>query len=442
MHGVRRVAIFCVMTTLLPTVLIITPLYLRHSVFSDVTIPVAESDVIAVVDGVSSIFCESHSLHMNSSFHAYQLKGVPQLSSKRKHIRLKKSMTLPDDTLEYWGFYLLRGAKVKLKVCSRYEGSRILVVRGERNLRTCGLLQHNQKYGATMDQEHSQVKVTFENAQEISDIVDARDLNTAAEDVSEETEVFIRTRLSKAKEKDVKKNVTLRSLEDIPISKAKHHKRHIRKKFVEKQQELYKLQQVLQSDEEVNMAVTRIKRDGQILDGGIEHGGNALNFTKIDSEESSVSSFENNLLTCYNGQILLTKGFPPSSSCTNVHYLEKIEHMEAVHDVLSSGYYYYIFYSDNDYVSNDIHAIFDIYKPTYRYTNTSKTKECINVTECHFPIQFGSDETVIVEVPTRDGIEHEEDDITLLVSTCHPRMSVYIIFPISVMFLILGCAFL
>lgn len=158
MHGVKRVAMFCVMTTVLPTLLIITPLYLRHSTFAAVTLAVAESDVIAVKDGVSSVFCESHTLRMNSSFNAYHLKGVPQLSTKRKHIRLKKSMTLPDDTLEYWGFYLLKGALVKLKVCSRYEGSRILVVRGERNLRTCGLLQHNmQKQGATMDQEHNQV---------------------------------------------------------------------------------------------------------------------------------------------------------------------------------------------------------------------------------------------------------------------------------------------
>lgn len=158
MHGVRRVAVFCVMTTLLPTILIITPLYLRHSTFAQVTLAVAESDVIAVVDGISSVFCESHTVHMNSSFNAYQIKGTPELSRKRKHIRLKKSMTLPDDTLEYWGFYLLKGATVKLKVCSRYDGSTILVVRGERNLRTCGLMQHNlQKYGATLDQEHNQV---------------------------------------------------------------------------------------------------------------------------------------------------------------------------------------------------------------------------------------------------------------------------------------------
>lgn len=116
MHGVKRVALFCIMTTVLPSVLIVTPLYLRHSIFADVTIPVAESDVVAVVEGMSSIFCSSQTLRMNSSFNAFQITKVPKLSKKRKHIRLKKSMVLPDDTLEYWGFYLLKGATVKLKV--------------------------------------------------------------------------------------------------------------------------------------------------------------------------------------------------------------------------------------------------------------------------------------------------------------------------------------
>lgn len=53
-----------------------------------------------------------------------------------------------------------------------------------------------------------------------------------------------------------------------------------------------------------------------------------------------------------------------------------------------------------------------------------------------------SDEMVIVEIPTKDGIDREDDDINYIVSTCHPRMSVYMIFPILVLLLILSCAFL
>lgn len=186
----------------------------------------------------------------------------------------------------------------------------------------------------------------------------------------------------------------------------------------------------------------RTKRD-TILDRGINHGGNAQNQkTKNTTVDSSTSSFENALLECYDGQILVAKYFKPSSKCTDVSYLEQGAHLISTHEVNTDGYYYYIFYSDNDDDSNHIHAVFDIFKPTYLYSNISETKGCINSTECHFPIQMMSDEVVIVEVPTRDGIEHEDDDITLLVSQCVPRMSVYIIFPILVLVFILGCAFI
>lgn len=179
------------------------------------------------------------------------------------------------------------------------------------------------------------------------------------------------------------------------------------------------------------------------LDAHIKHGGNAFNISSVlDDVSNSVSSFETDLLVCYDGKILLTRGFAPSKSCNNVDYLEKSNHMITEHLVASDGYYYYIFYSDNDFVRNDIHAVFEIYKPTYRFANTSSGSECVNQTECRFPVKFMSDETVIVEVPTRDGIEHEEDDITWLTSTCHPRMGVYMIFPILVLLLILACAFL
>ncbi|KRT79459.1 hypothetical protein AMK59_8425 [Oryctes borbonicus] len=453
MRGVKRVALFCTMTAILPTILIITPLYLRHSVFADVNFYVAESDVLAIEDGISSVFCNSHTLRMNSSFNAFQLNDKPTISTKRKHIRLKKSMSLPDDTLEYWGFYLLKGATVTLKVCSRYQGSSILVVRGERNLRTCGLLEHNlKKFGAQMDVDYQKVKVTFETrAQEIydHDILDPnpKDTNTAAEDESDgENYDFINDfhKISHGNSQEgTNFNSTKKSGSHLHKNISSHNRRHARKGFLKKQEELYKLQESLNSNEEIDMHVTRNKREtGQRLDGRIEHGGTALNYTPNASDENDISSFENELLTCYDGLILLQQEFPPSHLCGDIHYLERSEHMEAVHEVASDGYYYYIFYSDNDFVSNDMHAIFDIQKPTYQYNNVSHTVKCFNTTECTFNIPFWSEQSVIVEVPTRDGIEHEEDDITLLVSTCHPRMSIYMIFPISVMFLILGCAFL
>lgn len=173
-----------------------------------------------------------------------------------------------------------------------------------------------------------------------------------------------------------------------------------------------------------------------LLDHGIQHGGNALR----NSSESSVSSFEEGLLNCYEGQVLLAQEFEPSELCTNVSHLVNGKHMQTRHDVAEDGYYYYIFYSDNDIVFNDMHAVFDIYKPTFQYENV--TKSCLKKTECTFPLTMLSNDRVIVEVPTKDGIEHEQDDISLLISVCHPRMGMYTIFPIAVLFLIISCAFM
>lgn len=137
--------------------------------------------------------------------------------------------------------------------------------------------------------------------------------------------------------------------------------------------------------------------------------------------------------------MLLAQEFAPSPACTNVEYLVNGRHMQTTHNVAEDGYYYYIFYSDNDFVSNDIYALFDIYKPTFQYENI--TNSCVNSTQCTFTLSMLSDDRVIVEIPTNDGIEHELDEHMILVSVCHPRMGMYIIFPTAIILFILTCAF-
>jgi hypothetical protein len=238
-----------------------------------------------------------------------------------------------------------------------------------------------------------------------------------------------------------------RSKENIEVSKElnKKHKRRI--KLLEEELGLDNESEEIDNHgmEEITDSIQIRRRRSQrpikpeILDQGIRHGGNSVkNLTDV---YSSVSSFENGLLHCYGGNVLLTHEFDPSDECVNVNYLlNGNKHVQTIHEVAEDGYYYYIFYSDNDIVSNDIHAVFEIYKPTLQYENV--TKACINQTECTFPLSLASFERVIVEVPTKDGIDHEIDDISVLVSTCVPRMGIYAIFPIAVLFLILGCAFM
>jgi hypothetical protein len=402
MHGVKRVMVFCCLAAIFPAMLIICPLYLKHQVFRDQVYNVTESDILQVRDGISTIFCQEHSLRMNTSFNAFQLNQMPNQSKSRKHIRLKKSMVLPDDTLEYWGFYLMKGATVELKVCSRFEGSRILVVKGERNLRTCGLMDHNKnKYGASLNPEQSQVKVTFETAAEIVDsgeinfreenqklaaenvapIDDEAALNHGGEDLSDLDDD------TRKKHKDFDTNYLKHDKNLIPNVNLKpegddkadeSHKRHKAHEKDARRRRSHK--------REVVHHHPRPKRD-TVLDRGIAHGGNAQNFLP-KNESDSISSFENALLECYDGNILVAKDFPPSKTCISIKSLEQGKHMISKHEVLSDGYYYYIFYSDNDFDSNHIHAVFDIYKPTYLYSNISETKGCINSTRCHFPIQM------------------------------------------------------
>lgn len=340
-------------------------------------------------------------------------------------------MILPDDTLEYWGFYLMKGATVELKVCSRYDGSRILVVKGQRNLRTCGLMDHNKnKFGANFNAEQSQVKVTFETAAEIvnsADITLKEQNLKLAQDKPVEDEALLNhggeeidfDDDTRKKHKDFATNYLKVDKNALPGDKeestgftddsdsinnqteatpSNHHMRH---KVHDKQHESPdnetegKVQNARRRRSHNKIHAHREKgrnkksrRDTTILDGGINHGGNAKNFITNNGESDSISSFENALLECYDGNILVAKSYDPSKNCNSVKSLEQGSHLVSTHEVNSDGYYYYIFYSDNDYDSNHIHAVFDIYKPSYLYSNISESKGCINTTECHFPIQM------------------------------------------------------
>jgi hypothetical protein len=58
MRGIKRIIIFFTLTTILPSALIIIPLYLRHIFYADVAYAATESDIMEINDGISTIFCE------------------------------------------------------------------------------------------------------------------------------------------------------------------------------------------------------------------------------------------------------------------------------------------------------------------------------------------------------------------------------------------------
>ncbi|XP_028162819.1 uncharacterized protein LOC135087760 isoform X2 [Ostrinia nubilalis] len=427
MRGSRRVVTFCILTTIMPTILIVLPLYLRNIKYADVLYKISDSDVIQIHKGQSSIFCAKHSLKMNTSFNAFQMRGRPELSDRKKHIRLRKSMTLPDDTLEYWGFYLFKGATVELKACSRHEGSKILVVKGEKILDTCGILEGNGYKKSPSFIENKHVLVTLENPhvkqENVSDkIIKPVKENDGFNNSSNEPNIRIENNIidNGMLDEAPKLNIDIMDkFQDLEVNITSEDRKRKRR----------------------DVKRSTLHNPNTVLDAGVNHGGNAFNNTVNTPQESAISSFENSLHECYHDNMLMNNYFPYSIQCNSTKYLEKTTTLKVTHQVLEDGYYYYIFYSDNDIVMNDIHAIFDIYKPTFQYINMSDSKICVNRTECEFDVGLFSDELVIVEVPTKDGLKND-DESSILVSICHPRMTVYIFFPISVLLLILLFAFL
>lgn len=141
-----------------------------------------------------------------------------------------------------------------MQVCSRYEGSRILVVRGEKNLKTCGLLEHNlKKYGAKMDVEHSRVKVTYETPAEELGLVDKQsiDINSAAEDFTDDKDE-IRKRIELGKHRNSKlhfihsaKTQNNNSQYNFENKDGGEHVRHQKRHVGKRQEEINKLKRVL-----------------------------------------------------------------------------------------------------------------------------------------------------------------------------------------------------
>lgn len=406
----------------------------------------------------------------------------PEVSNKKKRITLKKSMKIPDDTFEYWGFFLPKGSQMELTVCSKMEGARILVVKGGRNLETCGLLNKlkNEKFHPPLNLDKNEDKVwvifetiaekihnnnksensindknnnnnlKFRNSRSVFQSENDLDFNDAREiENTDGMKAFMflkniaRNHMFKYHER-----VNTSELRTIEESVVGHKLRHSKQKSAsvkykpiilsnkviedritaEEEEEDYRKKRNIISNSPYNLDIAKVA-----------HGGNAINFT---DEESSASSFESSLFNCFEGKILFNHVVPSSDLCLDTSHLYSsgTKIMTTTHNVSADGYYYYIFYSDYDDAVNSIHGIFDIYKPTYEYSNYSKN--CLNKTECNFNLNFFSKQKIIVEVPTKNGIEHNDDDMTMLLLICHPRMTVYIIFPLLVLFLILGCAFL
>lgn len=68
MHGIKRILVFCLLTTILPILFLITPLYLRHNFYANVAYAVTDSDILEITDGISTIFCSVRTYYMYKTY--------------------------------------------------------------------------------------------------------------------------------------------------------------------------------------------------------------------------------------------------------------------------------------------------------------------------------------------------------------------------------------
>ncbi|XP_042222257.1 uncharacterized protein LOC121866557 [Homarus americanus] len=137
MASAWRVISFFVVVFVLPTVLISLPLYARYHLYHARNVPMTETDTRALNHAVSSFWCQGQRVTSNGTLDAFKVAGLPRLQEKRRHVTLKRNLTLRHDDIEYWGVYLLEGSSFALTSSARWPGGVLLVVQGEENLRKC-----------------------------------------------------------------------------------------------------------------------------------------------------------------------------------------------------------------------------------------------------------------------------------------------------------------
>jgi peptidyl-prolyl cis-trans isomerase SDCCAG10 len=151
-HGVRevrqrrkmkvplRAVRLCILTVLIPGVLIAVPLYLRFHVYGEQFYPVGMSDMRLLDSRVSTTWCQRQLVRANTTFNAFLLPGQPVVDPEPLKVFMTRHLELEDDMKEYWAFYLLQGSSVTVSTCVRWPGASLVVIRGHKHLHQCAYI--------------------------------------------------------------------------------------------------------------------------------------------------------------------------------------------------------------------------------------------------------------------------------------------------------------
>ncbi|XP_068214817.1 uncharacterized protein [Palaemon carinicauda] len=137
LRGPRRVIRLCMFGLILPTLLIIIPLYVRLVLYPPGHYPMMPTDQRVLSRHASNVWCKAQYTKMNGSFTTYQTSDTVTLKDGRKRYVMLHNTMLKDDVKEYWGFHLLKGSKVTISTCSSRTGAQLMILRGIENLKRC-----------------------------------------------------------------------------------------------------------------------------------------------------------------------------------------------------------------------------------------------------------------------------------------------------------------
>ncbi|XP_045596986.2 uncharacterized protein [Procambarus clarkii] len=457
MASAWRVISFFLVVFVLPTVLISLPLYARYHLYHARHMPMTETDTRALNHAVSSFWCQGQRVTSNGTLDAFLVAGTPQLLEQRRHVTLKRNLTLRHDDIEYWGVYLLQGSTFALSSCSRWPGGVLLVVRGEDNLRKCFYREHrleNELNGGTSPVQNvykspPDVEEEEEDGGEISEQRHWEDENVGGEVFDDDYEERTKDghsdlsplapndkiRLHKYdlvdKVEAITKRKNRRNKKDKKERHSKVEARHGRSRRSRGNERRPRSAPLLQ-DSSVRHEDPLTKPSSSAMD--LLHKFNDT--VDVLTGNSSFSSSEEFLEQCRDA--ILKVDLTPY-----IDWESRISKMDATNpdfwrfNVNSSDYYYFIFTSDNSIELN--HLGFNLQLDRATYDVSSPLESCRNSTECVFSLAFTQTEAVVVEVPAEENLQELHSfEVT---TTCQPRVPVYMVFILLVPFIILLFAF-
>ncbi|XP_058789879.1 uncharacterized protein LOC131663465 isoform X2 [Phymastichus coffea] len=184
---------------------------------------------------------------------------------------------------------------------------------------------------------------------------------------------------------------------------------------------------------------------GMLRPDGIAEYRGTVNETTLNDRSnsefwSSFSSSEERLLTCRG--LILNLPLTPHRFCEpkfERHHKTASVANTITYRVPTDGYYFFVFSSENEIQPNYMHVKFELLRKSYNISNP--VHECKNSTgECSLPISFFSSERTVLELPV--GINDSQwNEEYVVISTCEPRTSIYLLCILAVPLLILMFAF-